>query len=212
MGKGTYSRAIAKALGVPHISTGDILRREVAAGTKLGKAVKEYMERGLLVPDSIINLVVEKRLSQPDCAKGFVLDGYPRTLSQARFLESRFPVDVAVLLEAPDDVIVERVSGRLVCPRCGATYHVKWKPPKVPGVCDVCGARLVRRRDDDPEVVRERLRLYRETIRPVVDYYRGLGKLLEFDASIDSREGIPLLLEKLKAFRAARPYAQAVHV
>jgi len=183
---------------VPHISTGDLLREEIARGSELGRRVKEYVEKGLLVPDLLVNLVLEKRLSQPDCAKGFILDGYPRTLSQARFLESKFPVHVAVLLEAPDEVIVERVSGRLVCPKCGATYHVKWKPPKKPGVCDVCGARLVRRPDDRPEVVRRRLMLYRETIRPVVDYYRGLGKLLEFDASIDSREGIPLLLEKIR--------------
>ena len=183
---------------MPHISTGDLLREEIARGSELGRRVKEYVEKGLLVPDLLVNLVLEKRLSQPDCAKGFILDGYPRTLSQARFLESKFPVHVAVLLEAPDEVIVERVSGRLVCPKCGATYHVKWKPPKKPGVCDVCGARLVRRPDDRPEVVRRRLMLYRETIRPVVDYYRGLGKLLEFDASIDSREGIPLLLEKIR--------------
>ncbi len=184
----------------------------MARGTRLGLLAKEYMDRGLLVPDNIVNMIVEKRLSQPDCRRGFVLDGYPRTLSQARFLEAHFPVDVAVFLNAPDEVIVERVSGRLVCPRCGATYHVKWKPPKRPGICDVCGAKLVRRPDDRPEVVRERLKVYRETIRPVVDYYRGLGKLLEFDASIDSRQGIPLLLERLMAFRAARSPLQAAPV
>lgn len=196
-GKGTYASEVARFFGVPHVSTGELLRQEIRKGSELGRRVATYVSRGLLVPDDVVNELVGSRLSQDDCAKGFVLDGYPRTLHQALFLEKHYPLDKAVLLNVSLKVAVERLSGRLYCPNCGETYHVSWKPPRKPGVCDNCGSRLVRRRDDDPEVVEARFREYWRLTLPVVDFYREKGKLLEFDANGDSRELAPRLVSIL---------------
>jgi len=188
IGKGTYASMISRKYGIPHISTGDIFREEIAKGTELGKKVKEYVEKGLLVPDEIVIEVVKQRLSQPDCQKGFILDGFPRTLKQAEALDQITTIDAAILFEAPLEVIIERVSGRLVCPKCGAVYHIKWRPPKRPGICDVCGSQLVRREDDRPEVVRRRYEIYKQTFGPIIDYYRRKGILIEINAAREAEE------------------------
>ncbi len=198
IGKGTYASILSRKYGIPHISTGDIFREEIAKGSELGKKVKEYVEKGLLVPDEIVIEVVRQRLSQPDCAKGFILDGFPRTLKQAEALDSMTKLDAAILFQAPVEVIIERVSGRLICPKCGAIYHIKWRPPKKPGVCDVCGTQLIRRKDDEPEVVRRRYEIYLQTFSPIIEYYRGKSILIEVNASRQAEEVIADLEEKLR--------------
>jgi adenylate kinase len=188
IGKGTYAKMISQKYGIPHISTGDIFREEIAKGSELGLKVKQYVEKGLLVPDEIVIEVVRKVLERPECRKGFILDGFPRTIEQAKALDDMTKIDVVFLFEAPVEVIIERVSGRLICPKCGAIYNISWKPPKTPGICDVCGTPLIRRKDDEPEVVRTRYQVYKQTFAPVIDYYRRKGILVEIDASRDARE------------------------
>ncbi|MCC6057531.1 MAG: adenylate kinase [Desulfurococcaceae archaeon] len=188
IGKGTYAKMISQKYGIPHISTGDIFREEIAKGSELGLKVKQYVEKGLLVPDEIVVEVVRKVLERPECRKGFILDGFPRTIEQAKALDDMTKIDVVFLFEAPVEVIIERVSGRLICPKCGAIYNISWKPPKTPGICDVCGTPLIRRKDDEPEVVRTRYQVYKQTFAPVIDYYRRKGILVEIDASRDARE------------------------
>lgn len=188
IGKGTYAKMLNQKYGIPHISTGDIFREEIAKGTELGLKIKQYVEKGLLVPDEVVIEVVKTVLQRPECRRGFILDGFPRTIKQAEALDQITKIDVAFLFEAPIEVIIERVSGRLVCPNCGAIYHIKWRPPKVPGVCDVCGHQLVRRKDDEPEVVRTRYQVYKQTFEPVIQYYRGKGVLAEIDASRSAEE------------------------
>lgn len=203
VGKGTYASAISRAFGIPHISTGELLRREIAAGTELGVKARYFVERGLLVPDEIVNQVLCNYLSLEECRRGYVLDGYPRTISQARFLESLAPANAAVALRASIETIVSRLAGRLYCPACGRVYHVTWRPPTREGFCDTCGTPLARRSDDDPSVVAKRVRIYYEEVSEVVEFYRKLGKLLEFDANVDSVVGVPKLLSIL-AERAVR--------
>jgi adenylate kinase len=186
IGKGTCAKVLNQKYGIPHISTGDIFREEIAKGTELGLKVKQYVEKGLLVPDEIVIEVVKKVLQSPMCSKGFILDGFPRTIRQAEELDKITKIDAAILFKAPVEVIIERVSGRLICPKCGAIYNIKWKPPKRPGVCDVCGTPLIRRKDDEPEVVRERYRVYEQTFTPVIEYYRRKGILIEVDATRDT--------------------------
>ena len=198
VGKGTYSEAISKKLGIPHLSPGDIFKQEIYNDTPLGRKVKYYVEKGLLVPDEIVVKVVEKAVKTLG-RNGFIIDGFPRTLYQAEYSEKFFPADVVIFLNAPDRVIIHRISGRLRCPVCGKTYHKEWAPPRVKWICDICGAKLVRRRDDEPEVVKRRLVVYRKNIAPILSFYERLNKLIRFDASIDSRLGIPILLEKISA-------------
>jgi len=199
VGKGTYAKELSKKLGIPHISTGDIFREEVKKRSPLGLKVKEYLDKGLLVPDEIVNEVVRQRLSKEDCKKGFILDGYPRTLAQAKALDAMTKIDAALYFTAPKEVIIERVSGRRICPKCGAIYHIKNIPPKKPGICDVCGTPLIQREDDKPEVVEKRLKVYEETMKPVIDYYREKGLLIEVDASDPVVEKIvERAIEKLK--------------
>jgi len=191
IGKGTYAKAISQKFGIPHISTGDIFREEIAKGTELGRKVREYVEKGLLVPDEIVIEVVRQRLSQPDCAKGFILDGFPRTLRQAEVLDSELGgIDLAILFYAPLEVIIERVSGRRICPKCGAIYHIKFMPPKNDEICDRCGTKLIQREDDKPEVVRRRYEVYLQTFEPVIRYYREKGKLVEIFAGRRAEEVI----------------------
>ncbi|MEM3646928.1 MAG: nucleoside monophosphate kinase, partial [Thermofilum sp.] len=171
-GKGTYASRLAPRLGVPHVSTGDILRDEVKSGSELGGKISSYVSGGKLVPDEVVNRVMAKRLSQDDCGKGFILDGYPRTLQQACFLEKVSKIDFVINLNVPDEVIVRRLSSRLVCRKCGAIYNRITLPPKVDGVCDKCGGELYQRDDDKPEVVRERIRIYRSEAAPLLEHYR----------------------------------------
>ena len=176
-GKGTYAFRLTKILGVPHISTGDMVREEIKAQTELGKKIKEYSDKGELVPDEIIINLLAERLRKPDAQKGFILDGFPRTLRQAEALEEISKIDLVINLNVPDEIIVQRLSNRLVCKRCGAIYNRLTLKPKVNGVCDVCGGELYQREDDKPEVIQERLKVYRRNTAPLIEYYRKKGLL-----------------------------------
>ena len=177
-GKGTYASILTGRLGIPHVSTGDLVREEVKAGTEVGKMIEEYNRRGELVPDGTILELLKKRVSKPDCSKGFILDGFPRTLKQAEALEGMAKVDAVVNLDVPDEVIVDRLSSRLICRNCGAIYNEKTLKPKRPGVCDKCGGPLYKREDDKPDVVKERLKVYREKTKPLIDFYERRGLLV----------------------------------
>ena len=183
-GKGTQAELLTQQLGIPAISTGNMLREAMANGTELGKKAKQYMDEGALVPDELILGIVADRVAQSDCANGFILDGVPRTLAQAEALEAKgIRIDHVVSIEVDDSAIESRMTGRRVCPKCGASYHLKNNPPAVEGVCDKCGGHLEARSDDRPETVRARLKVYHELTDPVVDFYRGRGVLSEIDGT-----------------------------
>ena len=187
-GKGTQAAILSEKLSVPTISTGNILRAAVKNGTPVGLRAKSYMDAGKLVPDEVIIGIVAERLAEPDCARGFILDGVPRTIAQAEALEQEGVVfDSVVDIEVDDAVIEQRMSGRLACTACGATYHVVAAPPRVEGVCDVCGGELVQRADDKPETVRSRLAVYHAETEPLRDFYakRGLLKTVENQQTIE---------------------------
>ena len=177
-GKGTQAELLVKQLGIPAISTGNMLREAIANGTELGKKAKEYMDEGNLVPDDLILGIVAERVSRPDCARGFILDGVPRTLAQAEALEDRgVKIDHVISIEVDDSEIERRMTGRRVCAKCGASYHVSANPPKTEGVCDACGGELTIRKDDAPETVRKRLQVYHSTTEVLKDFYGKLGRL-----------------------------------
>jgi adenylate kinase len=189
-GKGTQAVALSKKLDIPHISTGDIFRANVQDGTELGLKAKEYMDSGRLVPDDLTVSIVKDRLLKSDCQKGFILDGFPRTIPQAESLDNELnglgiKLDAAINLEVPDEVIVSRMKGRRVCGKCGKPYHILTLKPKLEGVCDVCGGPLLIRDDDKEETVRERLRIYYENTEPLIGYYKKKGILLNFDGTKD---------------------------
>lgn len=192
-GKGTQAQKIAHRYNIPHISTGDILRANIKNGTELGKKAKEYMDRGLLAPDELVAGIIVDRTSKEDCAAGYVLDGFPRTLAQARQLgqslkEKGEKPDFAVNVEVPDKVIIERMAGRRTCPVCGAAYHLEYAPPREPGVCDICGGALVLRDDDSPQTVERRLKVYHEQTEPLIGYYEKEGILRNVDGTADIDE------------------------
>ena len=177
-GKGTQAELLTAKLGIPAISTGNMLREAMANGTELGKQVRSYMDSGSLVPDELILGIVAERVSQPDCANGFILDGVPRTLAQAQALDAKgVRIDHVVSIEISDDVIVGRMSGRRVCTKCGASYHIVANPPKQEGICDLCGEPVAIRKDDAPETVLHRLEVYHASTEVLKDYYAGQGKL-----------------------------------
>ena len=177
-GKGTQAELLVKKLSIPAISTGNMLREAIANGTALGKKAKEYMDEGNLVPDDLILGIVAERVSRPDCARGFILDGVPRTLTQAEALEDRgVKIDHVISIEVDDSEIERRMTGRRVCAKCGASYHVSANPPKTEGVCDSCGGELTIRKDDAPETVRKRLQVYHSTTEVLKDFYGKLGRL-----------------------------------
>ena len=177
-GKGTQAELLVERLGIPSISTGNMLREAMANGSQLGKQVKTYMDGGLLVPDELILGIVAERVAQPDCAKGFILDGVPRTLAQAEALDSKgVRVDHVVSIEIDDSVISGRMTGRRACSSCGATYHIVANAPKQEGVCDLCGGQLVIRKDDAPETVAKRLQVYHASTEVLKEYYAAKGKL-----------------------------------
>ena len=187
-GKGTQAKQIAAKYDIPHISTGDIFRANIKNGTELGKKAKEYMDQGLLVPDELTCDLVMDRIQEDDCAKGFVLDGFPRTIPQAEALTSALEkigqkMDFAIDVDVPDENIVNRMSGRRACLECGATYHIVAIPPKQEGVCDNCGSKLVLRDDDKPETVQKRLDVYHEQTQPLIDYYNKAGILKSVDGT-----------------------------
>ena len=177
-GKGTQAELLVKKLSIPAISTGNMLREAIANGTELGKKAKQYMDEGALVPDELILGIVADRVAQPDCANGFILDGVPRTLAQAEALEARgVRIDHVVSIEVDDAVIEGRMTGRRVCPKCGASYHIVANPPKMEGICNACGSELSIRKDDAPETVRKRLEVYHATNEILKDFYGKLGRL-----------------------------------
>ena len=200
-GKGTQSSRIAAHLQVPHIATGDLFREEIAAQTELGILADSFIAYGNLVPDEVTNEVMRERLAQSD-AQGFVLDGYPRTLDQARALEATLaklkrPLDGAFLIDVPDDAIVQRAIGRVLCPGCGAIYHLQFKPPSVAGVCDECRSILVVRDDDTPSTVRHRLAVYHRITAPVIGFYQDRNLLCSVDGVGKPDEIYQLLLAQL---------------
>ncbi len=189
-GKGTQAKKIAAKYQIPHISTGDIFRANIKEGTELGTKAKAYMDKGELVPDELTCDLVVDRISKPDAANGYVLDGFPRTIPQAealtRALEGRGEkIDFAINVEVPDENIVRRMGGRRACLKCGATYHVEYNAPKVENVCDVCQGELVLRDDDKPETVQKRLSVYHAQTQPLIDYYKAEGVLAEVDGTQD---------------------------
>ena len=190
-GKGTQAVRLSQARSLPHISTGELLRDHLKRGTKLGSQAQKFMDAGDLVPDELVLDMLDERVNQPDCRDGYVLDGFPRTLPQARALERRVQEAeefFVVNLDAADDTIVERAAGRLSCKKCGRIYHEKFSPPAKPSLCDSCQGELQRRADDRPEVVRERLRVYREKTEPLIRYYQEKGVLETIDGEQSPEE------------------------
>lgn len=183
-GKGTQAELLVKKLSIPAISTGNMLREAMANGTDLGRKAKKYMDEGSLVPDDLILGIVAERVSRPDCARGFILDGVPRTLAQAEALEARgVRIDHVVSIEVDDSEIERRMTGRRVCAKCGASFHITANPPKREGVCDDCGGELIVRKDDAPETVRKRLQVYHSTTEVLKDFYGKLGRLCVVNGS-----------------------------
>lgn len=183
-GKGTQASAISEALHIPTVSTGNIIREAIAKGTEAGLKAKQYTEKGALVPDEIVVAMLSDRIAQSDCANGYILDGFPRTIPQAETLETMgVTIDRVISLEVDDGAIEERMSGRRVCPTCGESFHLKFNPPAKDGVCDKCGAALVQRVDDQAETVRERLRVYHAQTEPVKAFYEKSGKLVRIDGN-----------------------------
>lgn len=192
-GKGTQAKMIAAKYGIPHISTGDIFRANIKNGTELGAKAKEYMDKGLLVPDELVVDLVMDRFKEPDCEKGYVLDGFPRTIPQAEALDKALTaigesIDYAINVEVPDENIINRMGGRRACVGCGATYHIVYSPTKVEGKCDTCGADLIIRDDDKPETVKNRLAVYHEQTQPLIDYYTSKGITREVDGTVDMKD------------------------
>ncbi|MCD7812608.1 MAG: adenylate kinase [Lachnospiraceae bacterium] len=203
-GKGTQAKMIAAKYQVPHISSGDIFRANIKNGTELGKKAKEYMDQGLLVPDELtVDLVID-RLSWEDCKDGYILDGFPRTIPQAKTLDAALEkigehLDFAIDVDVPDENIVTRMSGRRACVGCGATYHITYNPSKKRDVCEVCGDQLILRDDDKPETVQKRLNVYHEQTQPLIDYYAGQGILKSVDGTQDMNDVFAAIAAILEA-------------
>lgn len=203
-GKGTQAERIAEKYGIPHISTGDIFRANIKEGTELGKEAKSYMDKGLLVPDSLTVALVIDRIGQPDCSKGYILDGFPRTIPQAECLskalaEKGEALDYAIDVDVPDENIVSRMSGRRACPGCGATYHIVYAAPAKEGICDKCGSELYLRDDDKPETVQKRLTVYHEQTQPLIEYYQKENILHTVDGTKGLEEVFQSITEILGA-------------
>jgi adenylate kinase len=199
-GKGTQAEIISKQMNIPTISTGNIIREALKSGSEMGRKAKEYMESGRLVPDDVVIGIIRERLAQPDCKDGFILDGFPRTIPQAEALDRmEIDIDRVIDIEVDDDVITRRVSGRRVCPGCGTSYHLEYKRSTVEGVCDQCGDTLVQRKDDHPDTVRERLRVYHDQTEPLKDFYAAKNKLFVVEGQEEVADTTRLTLAALEA-------------
>jgi adenylate kinase len=201
-GKGTQAKMIAEKFGIPHISTGDIFRANIQKGTELGAEAKKYMDQGLLVPDELTVKILLDRVAQDDCGKGYVLDGFPRTIPQAKVLDEALEklgekIDYAVDVDVADEHIVKRMSGRRACLKCGATYHVEHIPPRQEGVCDSCGSDLVLRDDDKPETVMNRLKVYHDQTQPLIEYYGQKGILRKVDGTMEMQDVFHAIVDLL---------------
>jgi len=202
-GKGTQAEVLVRELGVTHISTGDMFREAVKEGTEMGKKAKEYMDKGQLVPDEVVIGMVKERLSRPDCARGFLLDGFPRTLAQAEALDTTLKemgikLDAVININVPRQPILERLTGRRVCRNCGATYHIKYNPPKVEGKCNNCGGELYQRSDDTEETVNKRLDVYEAQTQPLIEYYAKKGLIKDINGNQDIKKVSEDMLASLR--------------
>ena len=201
-GKGTQAEVICDRLGIPAVSTGNILREAMKKGTEMGMKAKAYIDSGALVPDDVIISIIKERLAADDCRGGFILDGVPRTVAQAEALEEMgVEIDAVIDIEVPDEVIVKRLSGRRVCAACGASYHTIYKPSTRPDTCDRCGGKLIVRKDDEPSTILERLNVYHEQTEPLVEFYRQRGKLVIVEGQEAVADTTRLLFEKLEALQ-----------
>ncbi len=202
-GKGTQAKVLAQKLGLPHISTGDILRQNAAENTTLGKEACDFMNKGALVPDELVTRMLAQRINQPDVQKGFILDGYPRNISQAEALDEilkqkNLTIDLAVYLDTSEPVIIQRLSGRLVCSSCGANFHSKNMPPKINLTCDNCGGKLYQRSDDNPQTIKKRLCVYLKESSLVIQYYNDRGNLHRLLADGDAQIVLEKIIELVK--------------
>ena len=199
-GKGTQAIKIADKYDIPHISTGDIFRANIKGGTELGQKAKSYIDKGELVPDEVTIGMLLDRIAQDDCKNGYVLDGFPRTIPQAESLTEALKsqedkIDFALNIDVPDEAIIERMSGRRACPKCGATYHIVYAAPKTENICDKCGSELIIRSDDKPETVKDRLNVYHQQTEPLIAYYKAAGVLRE----VDGTQELPKVFEDVVA-------------
>lgn len=199
-GKGTQAIKIADKYDIPHISTGDIFRANIKGGTELGQKAKSYIDKGELVPDEVTIGMLLDRIAQDDCKNGYVLDGFPRTIPQAESLTEALKsqgdkIDFALNIDVPDEAIIERMSGRRACPKCGATYHIVYAAPKTENTCDKCGTDLIIRSDDKPETVKDRLNVYHQQTEPLIAYYKAAGVLRE----VDGTQELPKVFEDVVA-------------
>lgn len=198
-GKGTQAEKICEKYNIPAVSTGNIIREALKNGTDMGLKAKSYIDAGALVPDDVVIGIIKERLAEDDCKNGFILDGFPRTIPQAEALDTMgINIDKVVDIEVPDDKIAARLSGRRVCLKCGATYHLEYKKPKQDGICDVCGDELVQRKDDKPETVIDRLNVYHEQTEPLKDYYAKTGKLVIVEGQEEVAQTTALVFKALE--------------
>jgi len=202
-GKGTQAKFLIEKYNIPQISTGDILRAAVADKTAMGMEAKSFMDAGKFVPDSTIIGIIKDRLAEDDCKKGFILDGFPRTLPQAEALKELMSdmgigLDKVISLDVPDDLIVGRITGRRVCADCGASFHVKFNPSKVEDICDYCGGKLIIRKDDNEDVVKSRLEAYHEQTAPLISFYKDMGVMVELDGTKDVEEVTKNMFKELE--------------
>ncbi len=198
-GKGTQAEIISEKYNIPTISTGNIIRAALKNGTEMGLKAKSYIDAGELVPDNVVIGIIKERLSEADCKEGYILDGFPRTIPQAVALDDMgFVIDAALSIEVDDSEIVKRMSGRRVCEKCGASYHTEFKKPEVEGVCNLCGGKLVIRKDDEPETVKNRLNVYHEQTEPLKDFYKSCGKLIMVEGQDKVEDTTRLVLDALE--------------
>ena len=198
-GKGTQAEIVSEKFNIPAVSTGNIIREAMKNGTEMGTKAQEFVQKGELVPDDVVIGIIKERLRESDCANGFILDGFPRTIPQAEALDKMgVVIDKVIDIEVPDDKIVTRMSGRRVCPNCGASYHIEYKKPAKDGVCNNCDSELIIRKDDKPEVVLDRLNVYHEQTEPLKDYYAEAGKLVIVEGQEEVKDTTALTLKALE--------------